>query len=114
MQMVRLSSATGSCYNVVMKPIPINEKLVWDYDIPDDAQENEAFREWYVARVLSRGRDDDLRAIGFQTIYDYLPRLLLPRKIREFWEWYFGQPKVQARYGNLDSLSKTHLDSHRT
>ena len=97
-----------------MKPIPINEKLVWDYDIPDDAQENEAFLEWYVARVLARGRDDDLRAIGFQTIYDYLPRLLLPRKIREFWEWYFGQPKVQARYGNLDSLSKTHLDSHRT
>jgi hypothetical protein len=28
----------------LMKPIPINETLVWDYDIPDDAQENEAFR----------------------------------------------------------------------
>ncbi len=64
-------------YNAAMKPIPINEKLVWDYDIPADAQENEAFREWYVARVLSRGRDDDLRAIGFQTIRDYLPRLLV-------------------------------------
>lgn len=96
-----------------MKPIPINEKLVWDYDIPEDAQENEAFREWYIARVLSRGGDDDLGAIGFQTIYDYLPRLLLPREIREFWEWYFGQPKVQARYGNPDPFSETHLDGHR-
>jgi hypothetical protein len=23
--------------------IPINEKLVWDYDIPENAQQNEAF-----------------------------------------------------------------------
>ena len=66
-----------------MKPLPINEKLVWDYDIPDDAQENEAFLRWYVTRVLSRGGDADLRAIGFQTIHDYLPELNLPREIRE-------------------------------
>lgn len=45
-----------------MKPIPINEKPVWDYDIPADAQENEAFRRWFLARVLSRGGDADLRA----------------------------------------------------
>ena len=96
-----------------MKPIPINEKLVWDYDIPNDAQENEAFREWYVARVLSRGGDEDLRAIGFQMIHDYFPRLVLPREIREFWQWYFSLPKVQAHYGHLDPLPATHTDSHR-
>lgn len=48
-----------------MKAIPINEKLIWDYDIPPDVQENEAFREWYISRVLTRGSDNDLRAIGF-------------------------------------------------
>ncbi len=86
-----------------MKPIPINEKLVWDYDIPEDAQENEAFRRWYLARVLSHGGDADLRAIGFQTIHDYLPELNLPREIREFWYWYFGQPHARERYAELDS-----------
>jgi hypothetical protein len=105
MQTGRLSSANGSCYNVLMKPIPINEKLVWDNDIPDDAQENEAFREWYVTRVLTNGTTADIRAIGFSTIHDYLPRLFLPREIREFWQWYFGQPHVRKRYGDLDSVS---------
>lgn len=38
-----------------MKPIPIIEKLVWDYDIPPDAQKNEAFRRWCIVRVLSHG-----------------------------------------------------------
>lgn len=97
-----------------MKPIPINEKLVWDYDIPDDAQENEAFLRWYVARVLSRGGDDDLRAIGFQTIHDYLPYLNLPREIREFWEWYFSQPKARARYGDTNPVSEAHTYGPRT
>jgi hypothetical protein len=95
-----------------MKPIPINEKLIWDYDIPADAQENETFRRWYVARVLSRGGDADLRAIGFQTIHDYLPHLVLPREIRDFWEWYFNQPKVRDRYGNLDLLPETRSIGH--
>jgi len=88
-----------------MKPFPINEKLIWDYDIPADAQANEAFRRWYIARVLSHGRDEDVRAVGLQTIHDYLPDIVLPREIREFWEWYFGQPHVQARYGTLDPVS---------
>ena len=104
----RLESVAAPWYNAAMQPIVINEKLVWDYDIPEDAQENEAFLEWYVARVLSRGRDEDLRALGFQTIHDFLPRLVLPREIREFWEWYFGQPKVKARYGHPDSVSTAH------
>lgn len=56
-----------------MKPIPINEKLVWDYDIPNDAQENEAFREWYVTRVLSNGTAADIRGRLL-----YHPRLSAP------------------------------------
>ena len=95
-----------------MKPLPINEKLVWDYDIPEDAQTNEAFREWYVARVLTRGADEDLREIGFRTIHDYLPRLVLPSRIREFWEWYFTLPKIAAKYGNLNTVSKANPEGH--
>lgn len=96
-----------------MKPIPINEKLVWDYDIPPDAQTNEAFREWYIARVLSRGSDADLQSIGFQTIQHYLPRLLLPARIREFWEWYFTLPEVAARYGDIDPVSEADFNGRR-
>ncbi|GIK56800.1 MAG: hypothetical protein HND44_08330 [Chloroflexi bacterium] len=90
-----------------MKPIPINEKLVWDYDIPPDAQTNEAFREWYVKRVLTHGTADDIRAIGLETIHAYLPHLYLPQDIREFWDWYFSQPHAKQRYGNFDPLSET-------
>jgi hypothetical protein len=90
-----------------MKPIPINEKLVWDYDIPPDAQENEAFREWYVKRVLTHGTAVDIRAIGLDTIHSYLPRLFLPKDIREFWYWYFNLPKSRERYGNFDALPET-------
>ena len=89
-----------------MKPIPINEKLVWDYDIPPDAQENEAFREWYIKRVLTHGTADDIRAIGLATIHNYLPRLFLPKDIREFWYWYFDQPKVRERYGDFNPISE--------
>ncbi len=87
-----------------MKPILINEKLVWDYDIPPDAQENEAFREWYVKRVLLHGTSDDIRAIGLATIHYYLPHLFLPKDIREFWYWYFDQSDVRARYGDFDHI----------
>lgn len=87
------------------QPIPINKKLVWDYDIPEDAQENEDFLRWYLARVLTRGTSEDLRAIGFATIHSYLPDLNLPPDIRGFWLWYFGQPEVRQRYGLTDPIS---------
>jgi len=85
--------------------IPINEKLVWDYDIPTDAQENQAFLQWYLARVLTRGSSDDLREIGLSTIYAYLPDLNLPAEIREIGTWYFTQPEVKDRYGVTDPIS---------
>jgi hypothetical protein len=58
--------------------IPINKALVWDYDVPGDLEENEAFLCWYLQRVLSKGSADDLRAIGLETIYFYFPKLQLP------------------------------------
>ena len=81
------------------RPIPINPALVWDYEIPSEEEQTEAFRRWYLVRVLTRGNSDDLRAIGFETIFDNLPNLNLPPAIRRFWEWYFNLPEVKARYG---------------
>lgn len=90
--------------------IPINPDLVWDYDIPLDAEQSEAFRRWYIARVLSRGRAKDLKAVGLKTIYRYFPGLNLPPEIRRFWEWYFSLPEVRQRYG--DTHPSTEPDAH--
>jgi hypothetical protein len=81
----------------------INPDLVWDYEIPDDEHQDEAFRRWYVARVLTRGRLEDIRELGLHTIYAYLPHLVLPDRVRRFWEWYFSFPDVRARHGFADS-----------
>ena len=81
------------------KPIPINPALVWDYEIPPEEEQTEAFQKWYLARMLTRGNSADLRSIGFETIYVSLPSLNLPPAIRRFWEWYFNLPEVKARYG---------------
>ena len=82
------------------KTIPVNPALVWDYEIPPEEKQTDAFRRWYLARVLTRGNSGDLRAIGFKTIYNYLPHLVLPTSIRRFWEWNFGLPEVKSRFDN--------------
>lgn len=69
--------------------VKINRRLVWDYP-SDVAPDDEAFRRWYVARVLTRGGIDDVRAVGIETIGEYLPRIVIPPRIREFWEWFLG------------------------
>lgn len=79
------------------KEIPINPALVWDYDLPAEGERTEAFYRWYVGRVLTRGRAEDLKAIGFETILGYLPNLELPDEIRRFWEWYFDLPAARQR-----------------
>jgi len=84
-------------------PLPVNPDLVWDYDIPPQSQQSEAFRRWYIGRVLTRGRAEDVRAIGLHTIYAYLSQLTLPAEIRRFWEWYFSLPEVKKRYAHADS-----------
>lgn len=77
----------------------INRQLVWDYPA-DVSPEDEGFRRWYVARVLTRGGIEDIRAMGLETIREYLPGIVLPRRIREFWEWYLR-------------LKDAHGDPHR-
>lgn len=85
--------------------LPVNPDLVWDYQIPDESEQSEAIRRWYIARVLSRGQAKDLKAIGFSTIRAYLSTLDLPAEIRSFWEWYFSLPEVHIRYGNSNTVT---------
>ena len=89
--------------NTPTKPIPVNPALVWDYEIPPEENQTDAFRRWYLTRVLTRGTSDDLRAIGFKTIYIYLPHLILPTAVRRFWEWYFYLPEVKAHFEPADT-----------
>ena len=77
--------------------VTVNASLIWDYEVPDAEHQDEAFRRWYIARVLTRGRSEDIRAVGLHTIYAYLARLVLPERIRRFWEWYFSLPDVRER-----------------
>ena len=88
------------------KPIPVNPALVWDYDIPEEKDQTEGFRRWYIARVLMRGSSQDIQAIGFEAIYAYLPELNLSKTVRRFWEWYFNLPEVQKRYELAHPLPK--------
>jgi len=69
----------------------VNKSLIWDYDFSEEDYGTEEFRRFYVGRVLTRGSDADLRAIGLETVRRYLPDLDIPREKREFWEWYFAR-----------------------
>jgi hypothetical protein len=94
--------------------LPINPDLVWDYDIPEKAAQSDAFRRWYIARVLTRGRTTDLKEIGLQTIYYYFPDLNLPAEIYQFWSWYFSLPEVKQRYENSYALTNSNIANDRT
>jgi hypothetical protein len=83
----------------------INPDLVWDYAIPEGAHQDEGFRRWYIARVLSRGRMEDVRELGLRTIDAYLPHLVLPHRVRQFWEWYLSLPDVRVHHGLADSTA---------
>ena len=82
--------------------LPINPDLVWDYEIPDEKDQDDAFRRWYIARVLTRGRMKDIQDLGLGTIYADLPHLVLPSRVRRFWEWYFSLPDTRIYHGPAD------------
>lgn len=87
-------------------PIEVNPELVWDYEIPPQHEQTDAFRRWYIARVFARGRIADLEMIGLPAIYHYWPTLQLPKAIHQFWHWYLNLPEIQQRYGSFDLISK--------
>ncbi|MCK4250462.1 hypothetical protein KAX97_03395 [candidate division WOR-3 bacterium] len=72
--------------------IPVNEKLIWDYDWSEQEYKTEKFFKWYLARVLSNGTAKDLKNIDFTLINKYLGNIIgIPRFVRTFWEWYLGE-----------------------
>ncbi|MCK4453232.1 hypothetical protein KAT67_08715 [candidate division WOR-3 bacterium] len=72
--------------------IPVNEKLIWDYDWSEQEYKTEKFFKWYLARVLSNGTAEDLKNIDFTLINKYLSNIIgIPRFVRSFWEWYLGE-----------------------
>ena len=68
----------------------VNRRLVWDYEVPAEDRQDEAFQRWYLARVLTRGSLEDIRAVGLATIRRMLPSLVLPVRTLRFWERYFS------------------------
>lgn len=76
-------------------------------------EQSEAFRRWYIARVLARGRITDVEAIGLSIIYRYWPTLQLPAAVYQFWHWYLNLPEIKQHYGNLDPVPAPSVESHR-
>ena len=71
----------------------VNKSLIWDYDFKERYDTLE-FKKWYIARVLSCGRMEDVRKIGLKVIKDFFPQLNLPLRIKKFWEWYFDYAHI--------------------
>lgn len=85
-----------------MPSMKINREYIWDYPLSELDLESEDFKKWYIARVLVKGTVQDLKDVGFDTIYTYLPELTIPYQIREFWEWFFNLPQSKEKYGHAD------------
>ena len=62
----------------------VNKLLLWDYDWKEEQYETEEFKCWYIARVLSRGTMEDVRGVGIQRIKEYLPKIQISKKVRDY------------------------------
>jgi len=91
----------------------INSNLIWDYQFNPEDYETDAFKEWYIARVLRRGSMSDIREVGLENIYRYLPAITIPLQIREFWEWFFSLPDIKVKYEHIDRKPTKHIQ-HNT
>ena len=90
----------------------VNKHFLWGYDWKVEEYEREEFKRWYIARVLSRGLAEDVRGVGILLIKEYLPKISLPKSIRESWEFFFSRLWVIKKYGKLTALSAFYLQ-HR-
>ena len=90
----------------------INSDLIWDYQFNAEDYETDAFKEWYIARVLRRGNISDIKEIGLENIYRYLPAITVPLQIREFWEWFFSLPDIKVKYEHIDQKPTKHTRHH--
>lgn len=81
--------------------IPVNEKLIWDYDWSEQEYKTEKFFKWYLARVLSNGTAEDLKNIDFTLLKKYLGKLNIARRIARFW-FHYLEINEKYKYGNIE------------
>jgi hypothetical protein len=86
----------------------VNRTLLWDHDFSEKDYDTEAFKEWYLARAITRGSVDDIRqAGGISEIRRHFSRLHLSLETERLWSWYLGIPGPRTElYGHPDLFSK--------
>ncbi len=62
--------------------------IVWSKN--DINLEDPFLHKWYIRQVLLNGRAEDVAAINWDEIKQYLPELNLPPDIHRLWESYFN------------------------
>ncbi|MBI2611499.1 hypothetical protein HYW54_01995 [Candidatus Gottesmanbacteria bacterium] len=74
----------------MVKGIPVNPNLTWDYMITERALNDEKILTWYLSRVLSHGTSKDVKTLPLTLIKKYLPKLTLSKPVFNFWKWYLS------------------------
>ena len=92
----------------------VSPRLIWDYDYTEEDLEKESFILWYIGRVLQNGTLKEIKEIGFEQVYQALPALWLPYRVKHFWEFYFSQDPIVSTYEHLDRLPRIDTPGPRT
>ena len=50
-------------------------------------------KRWYIEKVLTHGRTEDVADLDWGEVKTLLPRLRLPERVRRLWENYFASEK---------------------
>ena len=87
----------------------INPYLVQDCNITEADLEREDVKICYIARVLTKGKWQDLHDVGLDNIEKYLKDVVIPDHIREFWDWYFSEGKKYV--SDNKTTEKAYCDS---
>ncbi len=93
---------------VKLKGMKVNRSLIWDYDFSERDYKTEAFEEWYLGRVLSKGSAGDIRdAGGREAVRRHFAKLHLPIEVERLWSWHLGIPGPRAHlYDPIDAFSR--------
>lgn len=91
-----------------MTRMKVNRSLLWDHGFSEADLSTDAFKEWYLARVLSQGSSHDIRdAGGTAEVRRYFQKLHLPLETERLWSWYLGIPGPRTElYEHLNAFSK--------
>ena len=74
--------------------IEVNPDLIWDHDFQPHQFRDEEFFIWYLGRLLEKGTAAEVKRIPLDVIAQYLDRLRVSRRVRQFWEWYLREMQV--------------------